>query len=94
MNPDWNGRPSSAPKICAMISVGPDDGLPQPGPSNCHQGGNRSAWLVKTSVTLCTGHDHSYPEAVDRPPISVCASLAFTALMLAGAIYVLAFYLR
>jgi hypothetical protein len=31
---------------------------------------------------------------VDRPPILVCASLAITLLMLAGAIYVLAFYLR
>jgi len=32
----------------------------------------------------------NYPLA----PISVCASLVFTALMLAGAIYVLGFYLR
>jgi len=43
---------------------------------------------------LLAGSDHGYPEAVDRPPISVCASLAFTVLMLAGAIYVLGFYLR
>jgi hypothetical protein len=35
-----------------------------------------------------------YHEGVDRPPILVCASLAFTVLMLAGAIYVLGFYLR
>jgi len=49
---------------------------------------------VKTSVICAPGSDLDYPEAMDRPPISVCASLAFTALMLAGAIYVLWFYLR
>jgi hypothetical protein len=43
---------------------------------------------------LCAGRDHGYPEPVDRPPILVCASLAITVLMLAGAIYVLGFYLR
>jgi hypothetical protein len=43
---------------------------------------------------LCGWSDCSYPEAVDRPPFSVFAALAVTILILAGAIYVLAFYLR
>jgi hypothetical protein len=53
-----------------------------------------SARRMKTSVIYAPGSDRSYPKGVDRPPILVCASLAITVLVLAGAIYVLAFYLR